>query len=204
MYKAALLTLLFVAYNLLFGMLWLPIWQLQLLALLAITALCLIHLGGLKLLSQIRILLPFVGSLVLIYALFIIIGISPAGDSALNYWLAYGLPRVLLLISSILLLRIFVSWMRIEDFYNSGLSIHHLKYLILGRILYRAAFQSYPLIKDWQNLIPTQQIAERSFKQKFRSALTASLALALYVLGEATLKGEMIDNRIANCYKEQQ
>jgi hypothetical protein len=184
-------------------MLWLPNWQLQLLALLAISTLYLIHLGGLKLLYQIKMLLPFVGSLLLIYALFIIIGLSPAGGSALNYWLAYGLPRVLLLISSILLLRIFISWMRIEDFYNSGLSIQHLKYLILGRILYRAAFHSYPLIKDWQSLIPTQQIAERSFKQKFRSALTASLALALYVLGEATLKGEMIDNRIANCYKEQ-
>ncbi|HRX76251.1 MAG: hypothetical protein LHW46_01875 [Candidatus Cloacimonetes bacterium] len=201
--KLIVLSLLFVAYNLLFGILWLSNWQLQLLAMLIIGALSLIFVGWQKCLKQFRLLLPFVGTLVLIYGIFIIFDISPGEDTALSYWLAYGLPRILLLISSIYLLRFFISFMRIEDFYDSGISIHLLKYLILGRILYQAAFESYPLIKAWQSLIPSEQLLAKGFRQRFRSALTASLALALYVLEEAVMKGEMIDNRIANCYKEQ-
>ena len=204
MRKLILLSVLFIVFNLLWGILWLPLWKLQLLTLCIIMMLSLIYLGGNQLLKQLKILLPFVGTLIFIYAIFIILGISPDNENALAYWLAYGLPRILLLLSSILLLRIFVSWMRIEDFYNSGLSIHRLKYIILGRILYQAAFHSYPLIKDWLALIPSEQGGKRSFKQRYNFALTASLALALYVLGEADMKGEMMDNRIANCYKEQQ
>ncbi len=204
MRKLILLSVLFVAFNLLWGILWLPLWKLQFLTLCVIMLLSLIFLGGAQLLKQIKILLPFVGTLILIYAIFIVLGISPKGENALAYWLAYGLPRILLLLSSILLIRVFISWMRIEDFYHSGLSIHRLKYLILGRILYQAAFHSYPLIKDWLGLIPSEQGARRSFKGRYNFALTASLALALYVLGEAGMKGEMMDNRIANCYKEHQ
>jgi hypothetical protein len=203
MYKLFLLSGLFVAYNLLFGILWLSNWKLQLSAMLIVVILSLILLSWQKILQQIKLLVPFVGTLILIYGIFIILNISPDNHDALSYWLAYGLPRILLLISSLLLLRIFISFMRIEDFFDSGISIHYLKYLILGRILYQAAFESYPTIKQWQSLIPGEQLAEKGFRHRFRAALTASLALALYVMAEAARKGEMIDNRIINCYKEQ-
>ncbi|MDD4034753.1 MAG: hypothetical protein PHO16_05035, partial [Candidatus Cloacimonetes bacterium] len=94
--KLIVLSLLFVAYNLLFGILWLSNWQLQLLAMLIIGALSLIFVGWQKCLKQFRLLLPFVGTLVLIYGIFIIFDISPGEDTALSYWLAYGLPRILL------------------------------------------------------------------------------------------------------------
>jgi hypothetical protein len=204
MLKLSLLILIFVTYNVVFGIFLLPDWHLQSLALLLICLLSVLRLGLHKLLSQIKLLLPFVGMLILVYGIFIILGISPQGTTALSYWLAYGLPRILLLISSILLLRIFISFMRMQDFFDSGLSIHYLKYLILGRILYRAAFHSYPLLREWQSLIPSEQNEEATLKQRYRKALTTTLALALYVLGEATLKGEMMDNRIANCYEEKQ
>ena len=204
MLKLSVLSLLFVAFNVVFGVFLLPDWPLQLLALLLISLLSMIRPGLPKLLNQIKILLPFVGMLVIIYTIFIILGISPAGTEPLSYWLAYGLPRILLLISSILLLRVLISFLRVEDFYRNGLGIHRIKYLILGRILYRAACHSYPKLREWQSLIPGEQNAKPTLRQRFRSALCSTLALALYVLGEATLKGEMMDNRIDNCYKELQ
>ncbi len=201
MYKALLCGVILVLYTVFFGILWLNDPFIQACSTLAILALYLFRLGFRSLLGQIRLLLPFLITLTAIYSLFIILGISPEGSPALAYWLSYGLPRILLLLNSILLFRYLLSYIRFEDFRH--LSIHRLKYVILGRILYHAAFHSYPMLNEWQRLIPSEQIPQKGLKYNFNRALCSSLALALYVLGEANSKGEMIDNRILHCYREQ-
>jgi hypothetical protein len=82
------------------------------------------------------------------------------------------------------------------------LSIRYLKYLILGKILYAAMFNSYANIRFWQDMVPTQSIPAHGTKTRFRRSLAAALALVLFTLSEATHKGEMIDNRITTCFKE--
>ncbi len=153
-------------------------------------------------LKQLELISPFVASLVLIYGLFILLGISPGSASPMAYWLGYGIPRTVLLVGSILAFRLCFSFISIDRLLNTKLDIRFAKYLILGKILYAAAFNSYSGIRFWQELVPSQSIPASSTKIRFRRSLAAALALVLFTLSEATQKGEMIDNRIETCFKE--
>lgn len=135
--------------------------------------------------------------------LFIVLGISPDGENAFFYWFTYGFPRILLLICTIMLFRIALQSVKYQEVLAMNLSINLLKYLILGRILYFAAFDSYNSIRNWQNLVPSMLTRKESIKNRFTDGLSITLALILYVLAEAKLKGEAIDNRILLCYKEE-
>ena len=200
--KLILAVTIFVAFCLLFGIIWLEHNCLQITALLALLALCLIWLGSRKTWKQLKVIAPFAISLLLIYTLLVLLGIAPGEEKALDYWLRYGLPRLLLLVSTLLVFRLCVSLLSYEGLLKILPGIHWQKYLILGRILYQAAFRSYPTLKAWQELIPSAQLADKGFKPRFNRALADNLALALYVMEEARLKGEQIDNRIDCCHKE--
>ena len=200
--RLVLAGLIFGLFCLLFGVIWLENNCLQAIALLAVLLLCLIWLGHNRTWKQLKVIAPFAISLLLIYSLLVILGIAPGEEKALDYWLRYGLPRLLLLVSTLLTFRLCVSLLCYERMLRILPGIHWQKYLILGRILYQAAFRSYPTLKAWQELIPSARISDRGFKTRFNKTLAASLALALYVMEEARLKGEQIDNRIECCHKE--
>ncbi|MCB5229879.1 MAG: hypothetical protein LHW44_07450 [Candidatus Cloacimonetes bacterium] len=193
----------FAAHSLIFGIFLLHQIAVQGVALAVILALCLLKLGWRKTLKQFKLIAPFAISLFVVYTILILVGFAPAGQPALSYWLAYGLPRLLLLISSLLAFRWFVSFVDYEGLLKSTSNIHLQKYLILGKILYQAAFQSLPQIRYWQEMIPSAQIPSRGLKHRFNRALASSLALVLIVMEQAESKGELIDNRIQTCHKEE-
>lgn len=203
MAKVILASLVFLLYCIVFGILWLHNIPLQFIALGVTLLLSLFILGIRKVGQQLRILLPFVLMLTVVYAIFILLGISPQGSAPLAYWVHYGLPRVLLLLSSILAFRLCFAYVSVDDLIRSGLGIHRTKYLILGKILYSVAFHSYAQIKMWQELSPSMRQKPKGFKLRFKRALAATLGLVLFTLAEAESKGESIDNLIENCHKEQ-
>lgn len=202
MYKVYLSSLIFGVYCVLFGIFWLHQVKLQFVALVVSLLLAFLKIGRQKLWQQLRILLPFVTMLFVVYALFVILGISGDQTPALQYWLSYGLPRILLLLSTILVFRICFSFVSVDDLIFSGLSIHKTKYLILGKILYSAAFHSYSEIRMWQQLCPAMKAKPKNLKERFKRTLAATLGLILYTLAEAKSKGERIDNLIETCYEE--
>lgn len=202
MAKMILASVAFLLYCILFGILWLYNIPLQVIALGLSLLLGILILGLRKVWQQLRILLPFVLMLFVVYAIFILFGISPEGTAPLAYWLHYGLPRVLLLLSSILTFRLCFAYVSVDDLIRSGMSIHRTKYLILGKILYNAAFHSYAQIKIWQELSPGMRQKPKGFKMRFQRALAATLGLVLFTLAEAENKGERIDNLIEHCHKE--
>lgn len=200
--RLILATLLFAGYYLCMGILWLERIDLQFVALGGALALCFIALGRRKTFRQLLILLPFVLSLLLAYAVLILLRISPGAEPAFDYWLAYGLPRLLLLISSLLAFRFCASLLSYRSLLHAIPGIRWQKYLILGRLLGKAAFQSYPTLRYWQSMIPSRQISPKGMRQRWRNSLAGALALALYVMEEARHQGEAIDNRIQCCHKE--
>jgi hypothetical protein len=176
--------------------------NLQLIALGAVFAISLLKPGWRIALQNLKMLSPFVAMLIVVYALFILMGISPQGTMAYDYWLSYGVPRILLLVSSVLFFRICFSIVSLDDLIRSHISIRYLKYLILGKILYDAAFHSFDKIRFWQNISPSMKKAPKGFKERFKRSLAATLALVLYTLSEAEQKGQKIDDLILHCHKE--
>lgn len=162
-----------------------------------------IFLGARRLVGQMKLLLPFVGMLAIIYLGFILIGIDPSGQGSTEYWLAYGLPRMLLLINAILAFRLCFAMISFEEILRSGISIHRLKYVILGKILFDAATHSYAEIRMWQGMMPSMQRGSSGVKDRFFRALSVTLALILYIMAEAEMKGERIDNLIMQCHLKQ-
>lgn len=204
MYKTRLFlaVLLFCLYAFCFGILWQNDIPLQLYALAILVLLGIWRMGMRKLMLQLKLIAPFVLMISLIYGIFILLRISPQGTESTEYWIAYGLPRTALLISSILAFRLSFGIVSVDGLLKMQISIHYLKYLILGRILYTAATNTYPQIREWQELIPSQALPQKGFIHRYRKTLAATLALVLYTMAEATQKGEMIDNRIETCHKE--
>lgn len=202
MAKLIAASVVFLLYCVALGILWLHNIPVQFIALGLTFLLALPILGPRKVGQQLLILLPFVLMLSLIYAIFILLGISPEASVPLAYWVHYGLPRVLLLLSSLLAFRLCFAYVSVDDLIRSDLGIHKIKYLILGKILYHAAFHSYGQIKMWQELSPGMRQPPKGFKMRFKRALAATLGLVLFTLAEAETKGERIDNLIATCHKE--
>ncbi len=191
----------FLAFGLVFGILYFERIGLQALALLASLLLCLIFLGYKRTFNQLKVIAPFALSMFIIYGVLIVLNIAPAGQSACRYWLDYGSPRFLLLISSLLVFRLCVAQLSYTGLLLSLGEIRYQKYLILGKILYQAAFKSLRQIRYWQNMVPSAQVGKSNFRVLYKKNLALSLALALYILKEAKDKGEMIDNRIKTCHK---
>ena len=196
--------ILFIVWCVAFAIIWFSDLYVQSFGLLGATILYLAILGSKSLLAQFRILFPFLGMLIAVYALFILLGIDPSQKGAFRYWLAYGLPRALLLVNAFLAFRLCFSIVSVDGMLQSKMSIHRLKYIVLGKILYEAAVHSYKELKNWQDMIPSMRGKKPNLREMFKRNLCATLALVLYVLAEAELKGERIDNLIQNCHEETQ
>lgn len=148
-------------------------------------------------LKKIWHLLPFVLLLVSVYVIFAVFQIGKSRAE----WIHYGLTRTTLLISSLLFIQVLINWLQLNSFLDIPWGIEKLKYVILGKILYKLAFSSYSDLCLFVDCIPSEQTRSASLPRKFRKRLIVLLALIIYVINEAILKGEMIDERIWHCHK---
>ncbi len=149
-----------------------------------------------------RMMLPFLVSLTLVYLLFGILKVrTQEGEpGTVLQWLEFGLKRILLFANSVLAFQLFFALVSFDDLLRLPLKIGTLKYVILGKILFANAFNSYAEIKFHHSLIPSEQTAKPALAQRFRVRLAAVLALLLALSRESKLRGEQIDNRIACCH----
>lgn len=197
---------LFIAFFALFSFVWMDNVALQALAFITLSALLCLHKGVQPWLKELCLLLPFMLLLMTVYLLFGLAGLGGdiAGTGKVSYWMRYGGVRLLLLVNTLLCVRVAFSMVSFDDILRLPLSIRWLKYVILGRVLYQAAFGKYNALVLHQSMIPSQQISSRRFKDKIHDKLASVLALALYILAESRHKGEMIDNRIRHCHGKNQ
>ncbi|MCB5223545.1 MAG: ECF transporter S component [Candidatus Cloacimonadaceae bacterium] len=154
-------------------------------------------------LSSHRLILPFLISLSLVYLLFGILRINTqdGNPGSIAYWLQFGLGRVLLFVNSVLAFQLFFSLISFDELLNLPLKIGLMKYVILGKILFSNAFNSFGDITFHQSLIPSQQRLKQSFPQRFKARLSAVLALLLTLSRESRVQGSQIDNRITACHR---
>jgi len=141
---------------------------------------------------------PFFLMLALIYFL---LGLFGFGMS-MEYWLHYGSTRTMLLASSLLYMQIAFRFLNLEALLELPLPIHSLKYIILGKHLYEVASTAYSELCVFSDFMPMNQAVKQSFMGRIRIKLVVILALVSFVISEATIKGEMIDERIRHCWPE--
>ena len=185
------------------GIVWLNHLTIQLGFLLLVVMILAIQKGIRHLLRSLFVLLPFLLSLAVMYVLFAIIGFNPGSDrmSAASYWFAYGSVRMLVLINMVLMFEICFHILRWKDVLQLPLGINKLKYLLLGRILFRSAFSSQTKLETYLDYIPSNQLKLSYWNRAVRLRLTNLLAIIYIVIMEAELKGELIDNRIKHCHR---
>ena len=198
--------LLFLAFFALFNFVWLESIELQTGAFVVLSAALIFVRGWRSWLKELYLLVPFVGLLMLVYFLFGIAGLGAEESTGtkIAYWLGFGGVRVLLLVNTLLCIRVAFSMVSFDDVLRLPLGIRWLKYVVLSRILYQAAFQRYPEIALHQRMIASRQRLQISMRQKIKDKLAALLAMAMFVLAEAKRRGEMIDNRILHCHGKDQ
>ncbi len=174
----------------------------QLVCFAALSLALLVMRGFRRWLAAYRVMLPFLLSLALVYLLFGLLKIrTQEGEpGSMLHWLEFGLGRVLLFVNSVLAFQLFFSLVTFDDLLRLPLKIGLLKYVILGKILFANALNSYPDIAFHHSLIPTEQIGKPNLAKRFRVRLAAVLALLLTLSRESRLRGEQIDNRIVACH----
>ena len=202
LHKLILAGLALVLFLILVGVLWMERFQAQLLCFGLLSLLLCLRRGLRGWLSEIKVIAPFFFMLLIVYLLFGLTGLPGASGKRgdLAYWLGFGLPRVLMLVNSILGIQYILSLLSFQDVLRLPLPISISKYLLLGRVLYQAAFRSHAQIETHLNLIPSLQESKLGFKARFNRMLASTLALLYHIISEARLKGELIDNRIAHCH----
>lgn len=168
----------------------------------ALTLALLILKGFKRWLYSYRLMIPFLISLSLVYLLFGVLKINTqeGEPGSISHWLQFGLGRILLFANSVLAFQLFFSLISFDELFNLPLKIGYMKYVILGKILFSNAFNSYQDINFHQSLIPSQQQSKKPFSQRFKNRLAAVLALLLTLSRESRVKGAQIDNRIAACH----
>ena len=185
------------------GIVWLNHLTIQLGFLLLVVMILAIQKGIRHLLRSLFVLLPFLLSLAVMYVLFAIVGFNPGSDriSAASYWFAYGSVRMLVLINMVLMFEAGFHIAQWKDVLQLPLGINKLKYLLLGRILFRSAFSSQTKLETYLDYIPSNQLTLSYWNRAVRLRLTNLLAIIYIVIMEAELKGELIDNRIKHCHR---
>lgn len=165
--------------------------------LLLTAALLLFRLGLRKLMNELLLLSPFLIMVVIIYGIFAVYEIGhPA-----SYWIAFGITRSALLVSSLFYMQLMLSWIRIEEIQELPLKIDTMKYLILGNLLYKEAVTSFHDLELYMQLMPSEQLVKRNYLNRLQFKLGCLLALLGYIISLATQKGEMIDEHITHCYQ---
>ena len=196
LYRLILVALALVLFFVLFCIVYLESLTIQLAMLLIVILFSACTFSAKVLIKRIYHLLPFI---LLLFGVYLIFAVFQIGKSR-AHWIHYGLTRTTLLLSSLLFMQVLINWLRIDSFLDFPIGIDKLKYIILGKLLYRIAFSSYSELCLFVDSIPGEQQKNATLKSKFQKHLIVLLALITYVINEATLKGEMIDERIWHCY----
>jgi len=176
--------------------------QFQIITIIVVLLACLIRFGITKMGKEIKLLLPFVITMMCVYAL---IGISAqflpfVQGSSLGYWLRYGLSRTGLFTSTLFVMQLLLSYITVTDILSLPLPINRKRYLLLGRALFVHAIKYIEELDFHLKLMPEYQSKRLTFRQWFRLKLQLSLAVIVMVLRESQIKGELIDNRIKHCF----
>lgn len=159
-----------------------------------------------NILSEIKLMFPFVTTMMLIYLLLGIIGFRINQDipqtQLLRFWIHYGLCRTMLLMSNMFFIQFIISLFSINDVFSLPMSIYKKKYLLLGRALFVYAVKNLTELESHLRLMPEYQTKKMTFKKWFFFKLQITMALIIMVLRESQIKGELIDNRIKHCFAD--
>ncbi len=168
-----------------------------------LSVLLLLSKGGKRWLAGLRLMLPFLVSLIIVYSLFGLFRLhTPEGEpGSFQFWLEFGSIRILLFVNSVLAFQLFFSIVGFNDLLHLPLKIGTMKYVILGKMLSNTAINSYQEITFHQSLIPSEQYEKLPFSHRFKARLSSVLALMLSLITEASHKGQYIDNRIIHCHQ---
>ncbi len=147
-------------------------------------------------------LILFFGFAMTMLLVYLVFGLLKIQDRTLTYWLHIGAGRVLLFLNTMLAFGFLLSFLGLEDILSLPLPPERLKYLILGEILYRAAIRVMPRMRFYVSLFPEFQTGKRGVRREFRAQLITVLGLICFVLREAEIRGEMLDNRLRHCGRD--
>lgn len=148
-----------------------------------------------------KLFLSFFPFFIMLTAIYLLLGVWGLGQSK-EYWFHYGLTRTILLANSLLIMQIALRFVNVDALLDLPLNIHTMKYFILGKHLFEAASKTYSELCVYSEFMPLNQIQTPSFQKRLKIKLVQILALVSFVISEATLKGEMIDERIRHCWPE--
>jgi hypothetical protein len=164
-------------------------------------------LGAEKYRAELKLMLPFVSILFIVYMVFGLVGFRATSIHSkvftiMDYWFLFALSRIFLLLSTVLLIQLLISFFTLQDVMKLPIGIQRQKVIILARTLYIHALGVLDDFEFHIDGIPTNQVTGRSLKQYVHKKLALILALLFMVIKESQIGGELIDNRIRHCFKE--
>ncbi len=157
---------------------------------------------------ELKMLLPFVTILMVLYLVFGLIGFAGSktslGMSPIEYWMLFALNRIILLFSTVYMIQVLISFCSVDDIIHLPLGMHRIKYFLLGKFLYCYAMRNITEIGFHIESIPSNQYTHKSIRGYMNKKLATILGLLILVMEEAEVEGELIDNRIRHCYFEEE
>lgn len=130
-----------------------------------------------------------------------------ASDKSMSFLPRFlrGANIVLNLIHTIFFIRMIFSFIRVEDFLKIQMGIKYLKWLLLGKLLFAKGNCAIQNIEFYVSQFPNLKTKKednivKRWRTWFRKNLIVLLALIFYIMQEATVRGELIDNRIEHCF----
>lgn len=189
-----LLALLFIG---LFCVFWLDSGLAQGLALAGISVASIMRTSPRQFLQELRLFASFV---VLMGIFYLIFGLFSLNGHPLSWWSIFAAKRLSLFLSTLLALGFLLSFITMEDIFALPMAVGRKKYLLLGSSLYSTSRNAMEDIELHTSLFPENQQQKRSMGGRFRRQLISILTLIFYILREAELQGEMMDNRIRHCF----
>jgi hypothetical protein len=204
-YKFILLFILILLYIIILTILLADSFKIQSTVCIAVLILSFIRFGTKKLIAEIKLIVPFVIAMLVVYMLLGIVGFrfssQASPNSTFGFWLIYGMNKSIIFINSILFLQIVLSFIQTNDILNLPLKIDTKKYFILGRALLIHATDNLDNLQFYLKLMPEYQVSKLSLKQWFFLKLKLTHGIISMLMRESRIKGELIDNRIKHCFK---
>ncbi len=203
--KIGLITLYLILFLYLFGIRFFGDIEIEALYLGVLIGYILIRRGVQSLWREIKLFLPLLITMTLVYVLFALLKVEQFFEpdsvvSSWNYWLRYGGIRMILLLSTMLTVREGLSFISIHDILALPLPITLKKSIILGNILFSKSSQVVDISEFTLKQFPLERRGGRGFRRIFRRNITLILGLVLFLRRESTIQGELIDNRVKHCF----
>ena len=205
MYKFVFAAVALVAMIVGVGFVYIDVWQAQAAYFAAMLVVVALRTSIKQAVAEVRLFLPFIVMMLAIYAAFGLLHVKhdQPQQSAFAFWLMYGVNRALCFLNTALSFSLLLSWIRIDDVLALPIPIRYAKALILGRSLFAKAQGALDDIDLHLRHFPDQRFLPARWHLRLFSAFQRQLLLVLtlifYILEEAEIQGELIDNRITHC-----